>query len=54
VSAPAIAREAIDYWLRQQVRQARHDAITAFAVGAVGASLDLDEELECARVATIW
>src|SRR5262245_61219423 len=29
--ATALAREAIDFWLRQQRRKARHDAISAYA-----------------------
>jgi hypothetical protein len=50
VPATALAREAIDFWLRHQMRKARHDAIAAFAVDAVGSSLDLDDELEAASV----
>jgi len=46
VPATALAREAIDFWLREQARKARHDAIVAFAAQAAGTSLDLDEELE--------
>ena len=51
-NAPAtvLAREAIDFWLRQQLRKARHDAISAFAAEAAGTSLDLDDELETAGV----
>lgn len=48
--ATALAREAIDSWLRQQLRKARHDAIAAFAAEGVGTSLDLDEELEAAGI----
>ncbi len=50
VPATALAREAIDFWLRQQVRKARHDAIVAFAAEALGTSLDLDDELEAAGI----
>jgi len=50
VPATALAREAIDFWLRHQMRKARHDAIAAFAADAVGSSLDLDDELEAASV----
>ncbi|HXK04868.1 MAG TPA: hypothetical protein VMS37_20870 [Verrucomicrobiae bacterium] len=46
--ATALAREAIDLWLRQQLRKARHDAIAAFAQEAAGTRLDLDPELEAA------
>lgn len=50
VPATTLAREAIDFWLRQQVRKARHDAIVAFAAEALGTSLDLDDELEAAGI----
>lgn len=48
VPATTLAREAIDFWLRQQMRKARHDAIAAFAAQAAGTSLDLDDQLETA------
>ena len=48
IPATALAREAIDLWLRQQMRKARHDAIAAFAAGAAGTPLDLDDQLEAA------
>lgn len=50
VPATALAREAIDFWLRQQMRKSRHDAIAAFAAQAAGTSLDLDDELEAAGI----
>ena len=50
VPATALAREAIDFWLRQERRRARHDAIAAFAAQAAGTSLDLDVELEAAGI----
>jgi len=50
VPATALAREAIDFWLRQQLRKARYDAIAAFAAEAAGTSLDLDNELEAAGI----
>ena len=31
VPATTLAREAVDWWLRQQFRKARHDAIAAYA-----------------------
>lgn len=46
VPATALAREAIDFWLHQQLRKSRHDAIAAFAAEAAGTPLDLDDELE--------
>ena len=50
VPATALAREAIDFWLRQQMRKARHDEIAAFAADAAGTSLDLDDDLEAASI----
>lgn len=50
VSATTLAREAIDGWLRQRLRQARHDAIAAYAAEMAGTSLDLDRDLESAAV----
>jgi predicted transcriptional regulator len=50
VPATALAREAIDFWLRQQLRKARHEAIAAFAAEAAGSDLDLDHKLESAAV----
>lgn len=50
VPATTLAREAIDAWLRQQLRQARHDAISAFAEEMAGSEFDLDPELEAAGI----
>jgi hypothetical protein len=50
VPATVLAREAIELWLRQQKRQARHDAIAIFAAEAAGTALDLDHELEAAGI----
>ncbi len=50
VPATAIAREAIDFWLRQQLRKERHDAIAAYAAEMAGTSLDLDASLEAAGI----
>jgi hypothetical protein len=50
VPATAIAREAIDFWLRQELRKARHDAIAAYAAEMAGTTLDLDANLETAGV----
>ena len=50
VPATVIAREAIDVWLRQQLRKARHDAIVAYAAEAAGTPLDLDANLEAAGI----
>lgn len=48
VPATALAREAIDWWLRQQLRKARHEAISAYAAEMAGTNLDLDPVLEAA------
>jgi hypothetical protein len=50
VPATALAREAIDWWLRQQVRKARHDRIAAYAAQMAGTDLDLDADLEAAGI----
>ena len=48
--ATALAREAIDFWLRQRRRRTRHDAIAAYAAEAAGTPADLDRDLEAAGV----
>lgn len=50
VPATALAREAIDSWLRQQLRKARHDQIAAYAAEMASADLDLDADLEAAAI----
>jgi hypothetical protein len=50
VPATALAREAIDWWLRQQLRKARHDQIAAYAAEMAGTDLDLDSHLEAAGI----
>jgi hypothetical protein len=50
VPATTLAREAIDQWLRQQARQARHDAIAAYAAEMAGTEFDLDPDLEAASI----
>ena len=50
VPATALAREAIDFWLRQQLRKARYDAIAAYAARAAGTACDLDTDLELAGI----
>jgi len=50
VPATTVAREAIDFWLRQLQRKIRHDAIAAYAAEAAGTALDLDTGLEAAGV----
>jgi hypothetical protein len=50
VPATTLAREAVDWWLRQQVRKARHDAIAVYATEMAGTRLDLDADLESAGI----
>ncbi len=50
VPATALAREAIDLWLRHQLRKARHEAIAAYAEKMAGTNLDLDPDLELAGI----
>lgn len=50
VPATTLAREAIDWWLRQQLRNARHDAIAAYAAEVADTPLDLDPDLESAGI----
>ncbi len=50
VPATALARDAVDLWLRQQYRKARHEAITAYAAEMAGTNLDLDVDLESAGI----
>jgi hypothetical protein len=48
--ATAIARQAIELWLRNRHKDARHEAIAAFAAEQAGTPLDLDIQLEAASV----
>ena len=48
--ATALAREAIELWLRQQLRKARHDRIAAYAAEMAGTDLDLDPDLEAVGI----
>jgi hypothetical protein len=50
VPATTLAREAVDSWLRQQARQARSDAIAAYAAEMTGTPFDLDPDLESAAI----
>ena len=45
-----LAHEAVDWWLRQQFRKARQDAIAAYAAEMAETHLDLDSDLESAAV----
>jgi|HubBroStandDraft_1064217.scaffolds.fasta_scaffold544537_2 hypothetical protein len=48
--ATALAREAIDWWLREQARKARRDRIAAWAAEMAGTNFDLDPTLELAGI----
>jgi len=50
VPATTLAREAIDSWLKAQAKQARRDAIAAYAAEMAGSDLDLDRDLESAGI----
>jgi hypothetical protein len=50
VPATALAREAIDWWLREQWRKARHDRIAAYAAEMAGTDFDLGPDLEAAGI----
>jgi len=50
VPATTLARQAIDLWLHQEMRKARHDAIAAYAAQMAGTDLDLDADLESAGI----
>jgi hypothetical protein len=48
--ATTLAREAIDSWLEEQARKARHNAIAEYATEMAGTEADLDRELEQAGI----
>ncbi len=48
--ATALAREAIESWLRQRHREALREAISDYAARHAGSNIDLDEGLEAASV----
>jgi len=50
VPATTLAREAVDCWVRQQARKARHQAIAAYAAQMAGTRLDFDANLESATI----
>ena len=50
VPATILAREAIDLWLRHQLRAARHAAIATYAAEMAGSNFDLDTDLESAGI----
>jgi hypothetical protein len=50
VPATALAREAVDCWLREQSRKVRRNEIAAYAAQMAGTELDLDTDLESAGI----
>jgi len=50
VPATTLARDAIEEWLVQQLRKARHDQITAYATKVACTDLDLCRDLESAAI----
>lgn len=50
VPATTLARQALDWWLREQFRRTRQDAIARYAAEMAGTRLDLDPELESAAI----
>jgi hypothetical protein len=50
IPATALAREALDWWLREQSRKARREAISTYAAEMAGTALDLDTALESAAI----
>ena len=51
-SATALARQAIELWLRQRQKAARHKAIAAYAAQCAGTKADFDPDLEAASLET--
>jgi hypothetical protein len=48
--ATLLARRALELWLRQRRKAARHSAICAYAAECAGTPADLDPALEAASV----
>ena len=53
VPATTLAREAVDWWLRQQFRKARQQGIEAYAAEMAGTQHDLDSDLESAAIESL-
>ena len=52
--ATALARHAIDDWLKQRRKDGLHSAIAAYATRHAGTSMDLDEQLEAASLQQLY
>jgi hypothetical protein len=48
--ATLLARQAIEAWLEQRRKMARHQAIASFAAACAGTPADLDSDLEAISV----
>jgi predicted transcriptional regulator len=48
--ATAVARQAIELWLKNRRKTAQHNAISALAAEHAGSPLDLDGDLEAASI----
>lgn len=48
--ATTVARKAIDAWLKEQMRRARHDGVADYAAEMAGTESDLDRAFESAGV----
>ena len=50
IPATTLAREAVDWWLLQQARKTRQDAIASYALEMAGTQFDVDQDLEAAGI----
>jgi hypothetical protein len=50
--ATTLAREAIESWLRERERQARRQAVAAYAKEVAGTKDDFDKDLEASSLET--
>lgn len=48
--ATALARQAIELWLKERRKSAQHEAISAFAAEHSGTTWDLDADFEAASI----
>ncbi len=46
--ATQVVKQAVEYWLEEQERQAVHEEIAAYAAAVAGTDADLDSSLESA------
>lgn len=51
--ATALAREAIETWLRERRRAAVHEAVATYATKHAGTAVDLDPALEAAALEVV-